>query len=154
MIAVDTNVLVYADREETPQHRPALRALRKLAEGREAWALPMFSVGEFVRVVSHPRVFDPPTPAVEALDSIQALLRSPSARLLVPGAGFLSLFRDLVSSGGVSGNLTFDAQIAAVCLEHGARNLLTEDRDLRRFPDIAVLGLAEFHARGRGTPGA
>lgn len=144
MIAVDTNVLVHADREEMPLHREAVAALRALAEGDGAWALPVFCVGEFVRVVSHPRVFDPPTPAVEALGLVEALLESPSVRLLVPGARYLPLLRDMVRLGAVSGNLVFDAQIAALCLEQGARTLLTEDRDFARFPGLTAQPLAAF----------
>lgn len=138
MIAVDTNILVYADRSELPHHPRALAALRQLAEGRDAWALPVFCLGEFVRVVSHPRLFDPPTPAGEAVAAVAALLESPSVRLLSPGRRYWGLFAELVGEGGVSGNLVFDAQIAAVCLEHGARTLLTEDRDFARFPRITV----------------
>jgi toxin-antitoxin system PIN domain toxin len=142
VIAVDTNVLVFADRSELPKHRMALRALRELAEGRDAWALPVFCLGEFVRVVSHPRLFNPPTPAVEAVAAVTALLESPSVRLLAPGRRYWAIFADLVREGGVSGNLVFDAQIAAVCLEHGARTLLTDDRDFTRFPRITVRPLA------------
>lgn len=142
MIAVDTNILVYADRSELPQHARALAALRELAEGRDAWALPVFCLGEFVRVVSHPRLFDPPTPASEAVAAVAALLESPSVRLLSPGRRYWELFAELVREGGVSGNLVFDAQIAAVCLEHGARTLLTEDRDFARFARITVRPLA------------
>lgn len=138
MIAVDTNVLVYADRSDLPKHRLALDALRALAEGREAWALPVFCLGEFVRVVSHPRLFDPPTPADEAVAAVTALLESPSVRLLAPGRRYWAIFTELVRDGGVAGNLVFDAQIAAVCLEHGARTLLTDDRDFSRFPRITV----------------
>jgi len=89
MIAVDTDILLYADREETPQHAQALGALRRLAEGSEAWALPIPCVGEFLRVVSHDRVFRPPTPVDEAVASIEGLLASPSSRLLVPGDRYL-----------------------------------------------------------------
>lgn len=138
MIAVDTNVLVYADRSELPRHRQALAALRALAEGRDAWALPVFCLAEFVRVVSHPRLFDPPTPAAEAAAAVGALLESPSVRLLTPGRRFWPILTDLIEVGGVAGNLVFDAQIAAVCLEHGARTLLTDDRDFSRFPRLAV----------------
>ena len=138
MIAVDTNVLVYADRTELPKHAAALAAIRDLAEGREAWALPVFCLGEFVRVVSHPRLFDPPTPASEAVAAVAALLESPSVRLLSPGPRYWAILADLVRDGEVSGNLVFDAQIAAVCLEHGARTLLTDDRDFARFPKIAL----------------
>jgi toxin-antitoxin system PIN domain toxin len=138
VIAVDTNVLVFADRSELPKHRAALTALRRLAEGSEAWALPVFCIGEFVRVVSHPRLFDRPTPASEAVDAVAALLESPSVRLLSPGARYWPIFAELVRDGNVSGNLVFDAQIAAVCLEHGARTLLTDDRDFARFPKVTV----------------
>ena len=138
MIAVDTNVLVFADREELPLHDEALAALRKLAEGQAAWALPMFCIGEFVRVVSHPRLFDPPTPPEDALESVENLLGSPSLRLLSPRKRFWPIFSRLVGESKVIGNQVFDAQVAAVCLEHGARTLLTEDRDFLRFPEIAV----------------
>jgi toxin-antitoxin system PIN domain toxin len=146
LIAVDTNVLVYANREEMPLHAQAVTALRKLAEGNAAWALPVFCIGEFVRVVSHPRVFDPPTPANEAIDAIEALLESPSVRLLVPGPRYVPLLRDAISSSAARGNLVFDAQIVAVCLEHGARTLLTEDRDFSRFAGITVQSIADFAA--------
>ena len=146
MIAVDTNVLLYADREETPQHRAALRALRWLAEGHEAWAIPIQCVGEFLRVVSHDRVFQPPTPIGEALASIESLLASPSARVLVPGGRYLRILREVIERAEVRGNLVFDAQIAAVCLEHGATTLLTEDRDFTRFQEIKPLSLAAFLA--------
>jgi toxin-antitoxin system PIN domain toxin len=144
LIAIDTNILVYADREETPLHGLALAALRRLSEGPEAWALPIFSVAEFLRVVSHPRVFNPPTPVAEALSSIESLLRSPSARVLVPGPAFLGLLRAQLQESGATGNLVYDAQIAAVCLEHGARSLLSEDRDFARFPRLQRIGLAAF----------
>ena len=146
MIAVDTNVLLYADREETPQHRAALRALRRLAEGHEAWAIPIQCVGEFLRVVSHDRVFQPPTPIDEALASIESLLASPAARLLMPGNRYLQILRDVIARSGVRGNLVVDAQIAAVCLEHGASTLLTEDRDFTRIQGIKPLSLAAFLA--------
>lgn len=141
MIAVDTNILVYADRIDLPKHAAALAALRELAEGHDAWALPVFCLGEFVRVVSHPRLFDPPTPAGDAVAAVAALLESPSVRLLSPGRRYWPILADLVRDGDVSGNLIFDAQIAAVCLEHGARTLLTDDRDFGRFPSITVRSL-------------
>ena len=147
MIAVDTNILVYADREESARHAAALRAVRQLAEGDEAWALPIFCVGEFLRVVSHDRLFDPPTPALEALASIESLLASPSARLLVPGESHVRLLRSLIEESQVQGNLIFDAQIAAVCLEHGATTLLTEDRDFARFRSLKPLSLEAFLGR-------
>lgn len=150
MIAVDTNVLIFADREESPLHDVALRILRRLAEGHEAWAVPLFCVGEFLRVVTHDRVFDPPTPMTDAISAVDALLGSPSSRLLVPGDRYLPLLRGVIKESGVRGNLVFDAQIAAVCLEHGATTLLTEDRDFTRFPGLNVLTL-EAYSRSHRT---
>jgi uncharacterized protein len=144
LIAVDTNILVYANREESAHHAAALRAVRLLAEGDEAWALPVHCVGEFLRVVSHDRLFDPPTPVGDAFDAIDSLLASPSVRLLVPGQGYLRLLRSLIDESQATGNLVFDAQIAAVCLEHGATALLTEDRDFARFPRLKPVTLSGF----------
>ncbi len=141
MIAVDTNILVYADRSDLPRHEKATSALRALAEGDEAWALPVFCTAEFVRVVSHPRVFDTPTPPEEALASLDALLASPSCHLLLPGPRYWALFQQAMHDSAASGNLVFDAQIVAVCLEHGARTILTEDRDFSRFPGVTVQSL-------------
>ncbi len=143
MIAVDTNILIHADREELPLHRAALAALRELAEGAPAWGLPVFCLAEFIRVVSHPRLFNPPTPAKEALDQIAALLESPSVRLLAPGSAYWKIFDQAVRASGANGNLVFDAQIAAVCLEHGATTLLSEDRDFARFPGLTIQRLSE-----------
>jgi len=136
VIAVDTNVLIYADRAELPLHRIAFTALRQLAEGSEAWAIPVFCIGEYLRVVSHPRVFNPPTPVADAWASINSLLESPSVRLLTPGPSYVAILGEQLTASGATGNLVFDAQIAALCLEHGARTLLTEDRDFNRFRGI------------------
>jgi toxin-antitoxin system PIN domain toxin len=147
VIAIDTNILVHANREESPLHAAALRAVRRLAEGDEAWALPVYCVGEFLRVVSHDRLFDPPTPVMEAVDSVESLLSSPAARLLAPGDRHLGLLRSLIEESHVRGNLLFDAQIAAVCLEHGATTLLTEDRDFARFRSLTPVTLEAFLER-------
>jgi toxin-antitoxin system PIN domain toxin len=133
MIAVDTNVLVYAHRAEMPLHALALRRLRALVEGSAPWALPAFCIGEFVRVVTHARILRPPTTLEVALEFIARALASPAARLLVPGATFPALFAEACRDGAVQGNLAFDAQLVAVCREHGVTTILTEDRDFSRF---------------------
>jgi toxin-antitoxin system PIN domain toxin len=142
VIAVDTNVLVYAHHSEAPRHRVALEALRSLAEGDAVWGLPVFVIGEFLRIVTHPRgPFRRPSTSEQALGAIDGLLGSPSVRVLAPGARFLPLLRKVVVEGRATGNLVFDAQVAAVCLEHGATTILTEDRDYARFPGLTVRGL-------------
>lgn len=138
MIAIDTNVLVYAHREEMPQHAPGLAALTALAEGDAPWALPVFVVNEFLRVVTHQRVFPTPSSRSVALGVIEALLASPTARLLHPGRRYMQLLGDALAEGDARGNLVLDAAIVALCREHGVDEILTADLDFRRFGSIKV----------------
>jgi toxin-antitoxin system PIN domain toxin len=141
VIAVDTNVLVYAHRAEMRLHEVALDRVRVLAEGNQPFAIPLFVIGEFVRVVTHPRTFNPPTTLEVALEYLDRLLGSPSARLLTPGPDFPALFGDACREAAAAGNLAFDAQLVAVCREHGVSELLTEDRDFSRFRGLSVVTL-------------
>jgi predicted nucleic acid-binding protein len=72
LIAIDTNILVYAHREDSPFHPTASRCLRELAEGRAAWAIPWPCLHEFLAIVTHPRIYAPPTPLSRALEQIDA----------------------------------------------------------------------------------
>lgn len=132
MIAVDTNVLVYAHREEFPHHPAAMKRLVALAEGAAPWGVPVFCLGEFVRVVTHRKVLTPPSSLEQAVAFIDALATSESFRLLVPDDAYWTELRALLTSARATGNLAFDAQIAAICVRHGAV-LLTHDRDFARF---------------------
>jgi hypothetical protein len=105
------------------------------------WALPVFTLGEFIRVVTHPRIFDPPTPLEDALAALDALAASPGVRILSPDRRFPRLLAEAVRVGRATGNLAFDAQIAAVCREHGVAQILTRDRDFSRFPWIQIIDL-------------
>ncbi len=133
MIAVDTNILVHAHRLESPRHAAAKQRLESLARGPADWAIPAACLVEFVRVITHPRVFDPPHTEAEARSAVEALLEAPNVRVLCPAERFVRLFLEAVSEGGARGNLVFDAAIVAVCREWGARSFLTEDRDFDRF---------------------
>lgn len=139
MIAVDTNILVCAHRSGTAEHARALAWLRHLAESPAPWGLPVFVLGEFLRVVTHPRVFAVPSTVVEATGALEGLLASPGVRVLSPGPRYPAILMDAVRAGRTTGNLAFDAQIAAVCREHGVSLLLTRDRDFTRFPWIRVV---------------
>jgi toxin-antitoxin system PIN domain toxin len=138
VIALDTNILVYARREELPQHGKARALLARLAEGTRPWALPWPCVYEFLRVVTHPRVFDPPTDLHVALEDLESLLASPSLVLLGEGPGHSAHMQHMATAGGATGNLVHDAHIAALVMEHGARELWTSDRDFARFPGLTV----------------
>jgi hypothetical protein len=138
VIAVDTNVLVYAHRPEFPKHTAARSRLTALAEADAPWGLPVFAIGEFLRVITHPRLLDPPHTPAEASEAISRVLASPSLIVLYPGDRYTATLLELVIDSDVTGNLVFDAMIVAVCREHGVHTLLTEDRDFNRFDGLAV----------------
>lgn len=133
MKALDTNVLIHAHRKDMAKHVEAGRLLHSLAEGTKPWGLPVFCLGEFLRVVTHPRVFTSPTTIRNALAALDGLLQSPTVRLLLPGDRYWSCLSNAISQGQATGNVVLDAQIVAVCLEHGIDFLISEDRGLKRF---------------------
>ena len=138
MIAVDTNVLVYAHRAETALHQAATRKLVALAEGKGLWGLPVFCAGEFIRVVTHRRVFNPPSTLDEAIRFLERVVAAPGCRILRPESGFFELLTTVAREADARGNLAFDAQIAALCREHGVSALLTNDRDFARFEGLRL----------------
>lgn len=138
MIAVDTNLLIYAHREESSWHTPALERIRALAEGRAPWAIPWPCLHEFLAIVTHPRIYAPPTPLEAALDQVDAWLESPSLALLGEGPGYWPALRSALVAGRVVGPRVHDARIAALCVSHGVRELWSADRDFSRFPDLVV----------------
>jgi len=132
--AVDTNVLVYAEIVSSIHNEAARRLLTILAEGPVPWAIPWPCVYEFLRVVTHPRVFSPPVPVDLALSDLAQILASPTLVLLSETDRHAEVMQDVVKDSGVTGNLLHDAHIAALCIEHGVSELLTGDRDFSRFP--------------------
>lgn len=138
MIAVDTNVLVYAHRAETAQHSAAARRLVELAEGTGLWGLPVFCAGEFIRVVTHRRVFNPPSTLDEAIQFLERVVAAPACHILWPESGFFELLTAIARQADARGNLAFDAQIAALCRQHGVSVLLTNDRDFARFEGLRL----------------
>lgn len=136
MIAVDTNVLIYAHRAETRLHAAAGRDLVAMAEGETRWGLPVFCIAEFIRVVTHRRVFNPPSTLPQATGFLQGIIASPSCRIVRPGPGFTGLLIETIQQAGAKGNLVFDAQIVALCRERGIATILTNDRDFDRFRDV------------------
>ena len=138
MIAVDTNVLVYAHRRDASWHEPAARTVRELAESPAPWALPWPCVHEFLAIVTHPRIFDPPTSLAAASDQVAAWLESPGITLLAEGPGYWEILARVLSASKASGPRIHDARIAALCLHHGVRELWSADRDFSRFPGLTV----------------
>lgn len=138
MIAVDTNILVYAHRAESPFHARARDRVRLLAEGNGAWALPWSCVHEFLAVVTHPRIYQPPTPVAQALEQVDAWLESPTLVLLSENEAHWPALRHAIEAGHVQGPRVHDARIAALCVAHGVTELWSADRDFSRFGDLRV----------------
>lgn len=138
MIALDTNILVYAHRTDSEWHEPAARTVQSLAEGRARWALPWQSLHEFFGVVTHPRIFDPPSTVAQAIDQMEAWIEAPNVELIGEGTGYWEKIRTLLQVGRVRGPRVHDARIAGVCLFHGVSVLWTHDRDFGRFPQLSV----------------
>ena len=138
MIAVDTNILIYSHRNDSAFHEAALACVTELAEGRSPWAIPWSCIHEFLAIVTHPRIFDPPTRIGEALDQVDAWLDSPSLLLLAEPEEYWREARAVVESSKATGPLVHDARIAAICVSHGVTELLTADRDFGRFGALNV----------------
>lgn len=136
MIAVDTNLLVYAHRAESPWHKAALKALESAA--REEWGIPWPCVHEFLSIVTHPRVFSPPTPLADAREAVSSWLLAPTLRVLGETQDYWEHLSSLLESSQVVGPRIHDARIAALCLVHGVDELWTADRDFSRFPSVAT----------------
>lgn len=138
MIAVDSNLLVYAHREDSPWHEAAVGIVAGLAEGAAAWAIPWPCLHEFLAIVTHPRIYSPPTPLAAAIDQVDAWLESPALVLLGESEGYWPRLSELLRRGKAAGPLVHDGRVAAMCLHHGVSELWSADRDFGRFAPLPV----------------
>lgn len=139
MIAVDTNILVYAHRRESRVHEEAVEVLRALAEGNRRWAIPWPCCYEFLSVVTNRRIWrGAESSPGEAWSQLTAWIDSPSNLLLGETRGFLDILKRLVRRPRVRGPLVHDARVAAICLAHGVDALLSRDRDFALFPELTT----------------
>lgn len=139
MIALDTNLLVYAHREDAPFHAAAFERVAELAESGTPWSIPWPCLHEFFAIVTHPRIYAPPTSRARAIDQIEAWLESPTLVLLAESATHWPQLRELLESARVAGPLVHDARVAAVCMQHGVKTLWTADRDFARFAQLQAV---------------
>ena len=138
MIAIDTNLLVYAHRGEMPFHAAAVQCLRELAQSRAAWAIPWPCLHEFLGVVTNPRIYKTPSTAAEAIRQVDAWHKSPSLVVLHESTQHWLTLRRLLTAGRVRGPMVHDACIAAICLDHDVKEFWTADRDFNRFPQLTA----------------
>jgi toxin-antitoxin system PIN domain toxin len=138
MIAVDTNILVHAHREDAEFHLTALAQVRQAADGSRPWAIPWPCVHEFIAVVTHEKIFKPASPLPAALAFLESLFGSPTLHLLSESPGYFEKLRELAQAANIKGARIHDARIAALCLHHGVQELWTADRDFSFFPQLAT----------------
>jgi toxin-antitoxin system PIN domain toxin len=139
MVAVDTNVLVYAHRREVPEHDAALEVVRSLAEGSEPWAITWPSVYEFFSVVTNPKIWKQAASSSEqAWVQLTSWFDAPGLSVLAETPGFATVLAGFARRARVRGPIIHDARIAAICIAHGVDKLLTRDRDFALFPELVI----------------
>lgn len=135
MILTDVNVLVYAHREDAPDHAAYRQWLEALIQDDQAYGVAELVLSGFLRVVTHPRVFNPPSALADGLAFAQLLRGQPNAVLIAPGPRPWDILAGLWRGAAVKGNLVPDAYLAALAIESGSE-WVTTDRDYRRFPGL------------------
>jgi len=139
MIAIDSNILVYAHREDSSWHELANRSLTELAESGSPWAIPWPCIHEFLGIVTHPKVFRPPTPLRRALDVVDSWFEASSFHVIGETTGYWDELRRTLESGRITGPAIHDAKVFAICRLHGVRELWSADRDFSRFAGIRIV---------------
>jgi len=139
MTGVDTNILVYAHRRDSEWFKPAFAAIKRLAEGVEPWAIPWPCIHEFLAVVTHRRIYQPPTPLGKALFQVDEWMHSPSLRVIGESRDHWPELSAMVSAGKIQGAQIHDARVAAICAQHGVRELWSADRDFSRMGSIRIV---------------
>jgi len=135
MILPDVNVLVYAHREDADRHPEFRSWLEHVLRGPAAYGLSDLVLSGFLRIVTHPRIFERPTPIAEAMAFVSAVRDRQNRVSVHPGPRHWEIFRDLCETSGARGNLVPDAYLAALVIESGAE-WITTDRDFMRFPGL------------------
>jgi toxin-antitoxin system PIN domain toxin len=135
VVVVDANVLLYAVDRASAHHERSLAWLETALAGTETVALAWVVLLAFVRIATSAVVFPTPMSAEQALDQVEAWLNAPAAIVAQPTPRHVGLLRGLLRDTGTAGNLTTDAHLAALALEHGA-DIVSFDRDFGRFPGI------------------
>jgi uncharacterized protein len=138
MIALDTNFLVYAHRSDNSFHTIARTAISRLIDDGLPWGIPIACVHEFLAVVTNPRIFKEPTPREQAFNQIEILLTQSGSRLLQPTEKHLDVLRKLATRAKAVGAQMHDARIAALCIENGATQLWSADRDFSAYDQLQV----------------
>jgi len=135
VILIDVNVLVYAFHEGAPDHARYREWLDETVLSPEPYGVSDLVLSGFIRVATHPRIFDPPAPAAKALGFAEVIREQPNAVTVAPGPRHWGIFTGLCEEANAKGNLVPDAYLAALAIESGSE-WVTTDRDFSRFPGL------------------
>jgi len=134
MLMPDVNILVYAHREESPRHSEYAQWLTRMAVGKEPFALSELVLSGFLRVVTNPKIFRPPSTLTQAFEFLQQLINQANCRLVRPGERHWEIFRGLCQDSTIYGKRIADAYHAALAIEQGCE-WVSADTDFALFQD-------------------
>ena len=136
MIAIDTNILVHAHKLSSPWHDVASRVVLEHLSGSEDVGICISVMHEFLSISTNPQIYSPASTIEEAFSQLNYWMSAPTAVVLHEGPRHWSILKDLCESGDVRGSGIHDAKIAAICIEHDVRELLSADQGFSRFPQL------------------
>jgi uncharacterized protein len=136
--SIDVNILLYASDTASPHFERAKSFIESCIAQREVFYLGWPTVMSYLRIATHPAVFDHPLSPDEAMANIETLRNLPHARFLSEEEGFWAVYRATTSVVPTRGNLVPDAHVAALLRYHGVKTLYTHDRDFLKFPFLDV----------------
>ncbi|MCC6192922.1 MAG: PIN domain-containing protein [Burkholderiales bacterium] len=137
--AIDVNILLYASDAASPMHARASAFLRESVSGREVFCLAWLSLMSYMRMATHPAIFERPLTHDEAARNVESLLGAPLCRVLGEEEGFWHRYREVSSEVPTKGNHVPDAHLAALLRQHGVVTLYTHDRDFRKFSFLRAI---------------
>jgi toxin-antitoxin system PIN domain toxin len=135
MVLLDVNILVRAFREDAPQHSEFKAWLDGIASAEDTFGLSDLALSGFLRIVTHPRIFDPPTPTSAAIEFAETVRAQPNCLSISPGERHWPIFKRLCLEADARGNLVPDAYFAALAIESGSE-WITTDLDFSRFEGL------------------
>ena len=135
MILVDANLLIYAIDKDSPHHRRAHRFLEDALSGTTPLGLAWIVILAFLRLTTRPGILKRPLRLERALTFVDEWLSQPYVRAVGPGENHWAVFKNLLKAAGTAGNLTSDAHLAALAIEHGC-TVCSTDSDFKRFPGL------------------
>ncbi len=136
---IDVNILLYASDANSPQHDRAAAFLEGCAGGDEVFCLAWLTLLSYVRMATHPAIFEHPLSHRDAVRNVDALVAVPMCRVIGEEDGFWNVYRRMTDEVPTRGNLVPDAHLASVLVQHGVVRLYTHDRDFRKFPALRVI---------------